>query len=473
MQNKIFMLPVLREMGGIFHKYGFSLYTVGGYVRNSLLGLPVTDFDVCSSALPEQVIELLNEEGISVIEKAVKFGTVEIHYVMDGKKYTFEHTTFRKDFYDKGGSHRPKHVIFTQEIADDALRRDFTINALYAQTQTGEVLDITKRGINDLQKGIIAAAHIDPFETIKDDGLRLMRLVRFACELGFSIDLNLYLTAKNNAKLLCDISGERINTELKKIILSDTSYKIENKCIKPHREGMVLLNKLGLLEHIFPSLFNCAGVLQKEQFHAYDVLTHCIEAYAVIKPDLSLRLAALLHDIGKSFAIKINGNMNDHEIFGAELAKRELSALRFDKNTIDTAAVLIKNHMFDLLNEAKPSTVRKKAAALGHSMFSKLIELRRADFIGSGKPLDTVESADKWQSILDEMTAKNTPFHENDLNITGKDVMRILNIQEGKTIGLIKKRLLDICIQKPSQNNFKNLINHAKNIYKEISKQNK
>ena len=473
MNERMEMPPVVQALGGIFYKHGFRLFMVGGFVRNGLLHLPFSDMDVCSAALPGDAAALLRTEGVKIIEKAVEFGTIEVHFTFEGEKYIFEHTTFRRDFYDEGGSHRPRHVVFTNDMREDAIRRDFTVNALYADAITGEVLDVTGRGLAYLAQGVIAAAHEDPFETLKDDGLRLMRLVRFACEFGFTIQPELFRTAQENASLLADISAERIRAELVKIMLSDTRHPGRTEGQMPHRTGMLLLQEIGLLQYIFPELLEGIGKRQNSRYHAHDVFMHSVEAYAAAPPDLHCRLAALLHDTGKPPAMQAQGNMYGHELIGAEIARRELSRLTFDNRTIDTVAALIKHHMFDLQNQARPSTVRKKVAEMGPELFRKLIALRRADFIGSGKPLAAVESADKWQCILDEMLAENTPFRESDLAITGSDIMSLLQIEEGTLVGQIKKRLLRLCVLKPSQNTRVLLLRHAQCVYREILRQNR
>lgn len=474
MERKLKLPPAIQKIGGIFLKNGFTLYVVGGYVRNMLLELPVTDCDICSKALPSEAAGFLRADGMRVYEKALEFGTIEIHFIFEGKKYSFEHTTFRSDTYGPGGTHRPERVYFTDDVFLDAVRRDFTVNALYADAVTGEVVDVLKRGFDDLMHKRIAAAHQEPYETLKDDGLRLMRLVRFACELGFEIDGRLMNAARENSALLKDISKERIQTELIKIALSDTKYPEGTAEDRPHKGGLLLLDALGLLPYILPSLLACKNVFQNKKFHAYDVFMHCIESFAVSVPDLNVRLASLLHDVGKPVAISLQGNMHGHEKIGAEIANRELKDLRFGNKTVNTVMLLIKNHMFDLDNRARPDTVRKRVAILGTHDFKLLIDVRRADFIGSGKDAATVDSADKWQAVLSKMVAENTPLHVNDLKISGEEIMQALNIPAGPMIGLIKERLLKICLLKPAQNDRLHLLQHARQIYGSIAeKQNK
>lgn len=468
MEKHLDLPPVMKAMGGIFLKNGFTLYIVGGYVRNRLLGLPVTDSDICSGATPSEAAAFLRLEGMHIVEKAPEFGTIEIHAVFDGKKHIFEHTTFRSDIYGAGGSHRPEHVDFTGDILPDAVRRDFTVNALYLNACTGEVLDVLGRGLSDLERRRIGAAHENPFVTLRDDGLRLMRLVRLASELGFDIDEGLYDAAKENSALLKGISKERIQAELKKIMLADTKYPHAEPSGFPHKKGMLLLDSLGLLSYILPSLTACKGVLQNKKYHAFDVFMHCIESFAVAGPDLATRLAALLHDVGKPLSLFSQGNMYGHEKAGAELVRSELDSLRFDAKTVKTVVLLVQNHMFDLDNKAKPDTVRRRVAKLGTEVFKKLIEVRRADFIGSGVEINAVDSADKWQRELDRMTAENAPLNVNDLVLSGSEIMRELGIPAGPVIGRIKEGLFRICLQKPSQNNRQNLLFHARQLYGSI-----
>ncbi len=467
MKNLIILPPFIETLGGIFNKYGYDLYAVGGFVRNSLLRLPLTDIDVCSMALPNEVMRILKNEGINVKEKALNFGTVEIHMDFEGAKHIIEHTTFRRDYYSSGGRHRPDKVIFTADIYSDAIRRDFTINALYADTKTCRVSDITGRGLADLKNRIVSAANDDPYLTIKDDGLRLMRMVRFSCELGFNIDPLLYAAAKKNICLLNDISAERINAELVKILLSDVKYPSMTNEELPHKKGLLLLYDLGAFRFMLTSLLKCVSVRQNKKYHDSDVFMHSINACAFSKPYIIGRLSALLHDTGKPFSVNEQGKMYGHEDISMRIAEEELKRLRFDNRTIGAVLKLIKNHMFDLENKAKPNAVRKKIIGLGVELFRMLIDLRRADFYGSAASVKC-ESADKWQNILDRMTSENAPFCESDLLISGYDIMKALGLGESETIGVIKRRLLNICALYPSKNNKGDLLAEAKKIYGEI-----
>ena len=388
-----------------------------------------------------------------MIEKALQLGTIEVHLELDGKKYIFEHTTFRRDYYPQGGAHRPKRVVFTQDISEDAKRRDFTINALYLDIETGTIIDPTQRGLDDVGKKVIRAAADDPDVTIRDDGLRIMRMARFAAELNFSVSPDLLACAAQRAGLLDDISAERKRDELIKILTADTKYnKIESSGFKPET-GLNLLRQTGALKYVLPILSEGGGVPQAKEYHAFDVLGHGIRTCAVSPPVLTLRLAALLHDIGKPRALIQSGNMYNHEIIGEALARDEMDALKIDNRTRNRVLALIRNHMFDLNGKAKPKTIRRRAIKLGKAAFMQLIALRRADFLGSGKETGPVISADNWQKEYDRMIEEGVPWTKRDLAITGDDIMTILGIAPSQKVGKILDLLFDECVAHPKNNN--------------------
>ena len=193
---------------------GVTLYAVGGSVRNTLLNLPISDIDICSALRPEKVIELCRRNGLRVYPKGLAYGTVEICW--NGERY--EHTTFRSDSYPDGGAHRPSSVNFSCSLEDDAFRRDFSVNALYVDVLTGRLIDPTG-GVEDLQNRILRTTSPDPHAVLADDGLRILRLIRFAGELGFDIEPNTFEAAKQLSGNLKSISSERIAAELNKLLV--------------------------------------------------------------------------------------------------------------------------------------------------------------------------------------------------------------------------------------------------------------
>jgi tRNA nucleotidyltransferase (CCA-adding enzyme) len=450
-------------LSDVLYQHGVVIYLVGGYVRNALLSLPATDIDITSKAKPQEIVAILSDKpGFSIIEKAPDFGTVQIDLFFEGQKYSFEHTTFRHDFYHEGGAHRPKHVAFTDDIKRDATRRDFTINAIYYNIQSDEMVD-PLNGIVDLHNMVIKAAKTDAKKTLSDDGLRILRMVRFASELNFKIDASLFHAAKKYGHYLVDISAERKYIELKKILLADTKYKGYNGAFKTlkHKRGLIALQQINAFKYTFPSMLEGIGVAQNPEYHAYDVFTHGLYSCYASKPDLALRLSALMHDIAKPVVKRETGFMYGHDKRGADITKEQLNALKAPKKLISEVCMLVKNHMFDLEGNAKTNTIKKKAAIVGFKNMRKLADLRRADFIGSGKRC-RFEMADHWEKIVDEMIEKNTPQSIADLNISGIDLIDKLHIDQGKDIGAVLDRLYKITVLKPNQNKKDILLRYAK-----------
>ena len=445
------------KLSEIFAKHKHKIYLVGGSVRNMILGLPQGDIDVCSAALPEEAAQFLRQEGCTIVEKAMSLGTIEVHLRQGGTKYVFEHTTLRQDYYHKGGQHRPYKVEFTDDINKDAKRRDFTTNALYLDIQTKEIFDPTGRGLKDSADGVLRAAADKAIDTLSDDGLRIMRMVRLCSELDFSIDDELLECAKSNVSLLADISAERKRQELERILLADIKYGKD----KAHLKGLLLLSDICALEYVIAAMEQGRGIEQKKKYHTYDVLHHCIYSCGAAPPVLVLRLAALLHDIGKPVSLRTAGNMYDHEKYSKMLAKEALEELKFSNKTKAAVLTLIENHMFDLEGRAKPKTIRKRAVKLGRETFEMLIELRCADIAGSGKGFAGCGAAENWKKELDIMIETKVPWTVKDLDITGQELMDELGLKPSEEIGRILEELHSYCVLYPSANKKSLLIGRA------------
>ncbi|MHB1314946.1 MAG: CCA tRNA nucleotidyltransferase [Christensenellales bacterium] len=427
------------------------LYFVGGYVRNSVMGLAGGDYDLCSSLTPDAVEELLGDKNVKVVPKAKELGTVELH--MDG--HVFEHTTFRSDYYSNGGTHRPDRVDFTDSIEKDALRRDFTVNALYCDAMTGEITD-PLGGISAIRERKLYSCDL-PQKTLSEDGLRILRLMRFACQLDLAIDKNLYEQAVAHMDYLHDISKERIRDELTKLLLCDEAYpQLRKRDSRPQERALKLLTDSGAMFLLFPPLRACVGVMQKTKYHAYDVYGHCLQTCAAAPPQIELRLAALLHDIGKPLSLEKQGDMHCHDLLSANLASSLLGheGLKYPLKTVERVATLIKEHMFDITGAARESTVRKKLGMLGVDVSRQLIALRKADIEGSGRDA-TPDTARRMEKILEEMISQQVPFSMAQLKISGAAIMRICHLPAGKQIGEIKRRLWMHCIQHPAHNDEK------------------
>lgn len=482
-------IPLMKELTALarlFDEAGVCLYAVGGMVRNPLLGYEQTDIDVASEMHPQDVLALCERSGIDCVPKALDFGTVEILLEHDGQRVGVEHTTFRGERYGAGGTHRPESVTLGASLAADAFRRDFSVNALYYDILGGTVSDPTG-GMDDLEKHVLRATSKDPLTILRDDGLRVMRLVRFACELDFAIDPNTWQAAKACAKGLGDIAFERKRDELNKILLCDARYAhLDRPChhaqplreeelvansvnISPVLRGLYLLLLLDAYTYLIPELNEGAGILQRKQYHAYPVLEHALHACACTPPELTLRLAGLLHDVGKPEALRRNtpegmdwktagtgekghgkSTMLGHDAISAEMIPGILTRLRYPKTIIANVTELAANHMYDLTGMAKESTMRTRFAKLGSVLSEQLCAIREADVRGSGYEHDYV--AARWRSILEKMRSEGAPFSEKELNCTGADIMRWLNIGPGEQVGEVKTKLLLHCARHPKDN---------------------
>ncbi len=457
----------LTQLARLYEEAGAALYAVGGMPRNAQLGLPPSDMDICSKMLPEDVLLVCKAHDYKCIPKALQFGTVEIH----AGGYHFEHTTFRGDVYGEGGTHRPEAVRFSETLQDDAFRRDFTCNALYADILTGELIDPTG-GIEDIKNRLIRATSKNPAAILQDDGLRVLRLIRFACELGFDIEEATWQAACENVGGLKDIAWERKRDELNKILLSDVRYPgLTEGQPSPVLRGLTLLHEMGALPYLIPELLEGDGVTQRPQYHAYDVLRHNLHACAEAPPTLTMRLAGLLHDIGKPAALREKGLPPDagghavnpaellphgttpmlgHDILGVPISRVILERLRYSAALIEEVAFLVEQHMYDLNGRARETTLRAKFASIGYERALRLCEIREADVRGSG--LSPYFQAARWRAVLNKMQLEGAPFSEKDLQCTGKDIMEWLNLPPGEKVGEIKRKLLLHCARHPGDN---------------------
>ena len=445
----------LKDLAELVRSRGARLFVVGGHVRNELLGKRISDTDITSALKPSEVMDLCRDAGYAVVPKGVDFGMVELHI---GDK-TYEHTTFRSDAYAEGGAHRPASVAFSDSPSVDAFRRDFTVNALYADVLTGEVTDPTG-GLYDLEKRLIRTTTPDPELILRDDGLRLLRLCRFAAELGFDIEERTLAAAKKCAPLIKDISAERIRGELSKILMSDVKYGVPAEASV--LRGLHLADELGLFDAILPELAACRDVEQSPKFHRFPVLEHMFRTTAMSKPDLTLRLACLMHDIAKPAVLAKQGNMHGHDAAGEPMARGILMRLRYDNRTVEGAAWLVRRHMFDLDGRAKDTTLKKRFVHWGIGRTLALADIREADFRGSVGERIEVKSAERWRRVLGEMIDKNTPFSEKELAVTGREIMEALGLPPSPKVGEIKKALLTHCAVRPQDNTRERLLAAAK-----------
>ena len=424
----------LRAFAETLEREGATLYAVGGCVRDALLGREVHDVDLSSKLKPDELMRLAEANGIAARIVQQTLGTVLL--TIDGQ--TYEHTTFRTESYGAGGAHRPDAVRFADAPEIDAMRRDFSVNAIYESVADGTLCDPCG-GREDLKNRVLRTTTDDPAVILKDDGLRILRLVRFAAALDFSIDPATWEAAKANAALLRDVAWERKRDELSRILCGERVF-----------DALTMLKDVGALPYLLPELLDCDGMAQRKDHHKYDVLEHMFHACEHTPDELGCRLIGLLHDVGKPEAKRRDGNLYAHDLYGERTARVMLERLRYPAALIDRVCLAIRGHMFDLTESATDATLKKRFAAWGRERVEDLIMIRESDIRGSGYKLGYV--AERWRRVFREMRERHAPFSESELTVSGSDIMRELGIPAGERVGRIKRQLLLHCAVHPEDN---------------------
>ncbi len=416
---------------------GFEAYIVGGCVRDFLRGVEPQDWDITTDAAPDKIEKIFPKSYINN-----KFGTVTIQ--TNSKKDTLkeiEITTYRieEKYTDK---RHPDKVEFTDNLKKDLKRRDFTVNAM-AMDLKGNITD-PFLGKEDLENEIIKAVG-SPEKRFSEDALRMMRAVRFATSLDFKIETKTRKAIKNNSLWLEAISDERIRDELLKIIMSERAAW-----------GIELLRRLKLLKHIIPELEEGYKVKQNKH-HIYDCYTHSVLSLkysAEQKYNQDVRLAALLHDIGKPKVKEGEGEeatFYNHEIVGAKTTLQILTRLRFPKKKVEKIAKLVRYHLFYYnVGEVGESSVRKLVRNVGLENMNELIQVRKADRVGSGCPKAEPYKLRHLRYMIEKVS--RDPISVEMLKVNGNDIMDILDISPGPKIGDILDVLLSIVLEDPEKN---------------------
>lgn len=417
---------------------GFEAYLVGGAVRDMLLKRPTKDWDYTTNASPEEIQKIFPEANYDN-----KFGTVSIV----NEEGLFEITPFRKEGKYSDARH-PDEVVWAKTLEEDLSRRDFTINAMAKNTFIIDPFN----GQEDLKNKLIRCVG-NPDDRFKEDALRLIRAVRFATQLGFTIEEKTFKAIKNNASLLEKISGERIRDELEKILSSDFPA-----------DGIRLLLNAGLLEIILPELTRGANMKQPGH-HIYDVLTHSIKALeACQNKNWVVRLAALLHDVGKPATYKEREGkptFYSHETVGAAIARDFANRLHFKKEDREKLWMLVRWHMFSVSEFITDAAVRRFIRRVGKENTTDMLDVRTADRVGSGTPATSWRHQDFKKRII--KVQQHIPS-VTDLKVNGNDVMKILNIGPGPKIGQILNILFEEIMVDIKKNNRDYLLNRIKEL---------
>ena len=421
--------------------HGYEAFAVGGCVRDSILAKRPEDWDITTSAKPEQIKKLFRR----TVDTGIKHGTVT---VLLGKD-SFEVTTYRVDGAYEDSRH-PKEVRFTNRLEEDLKRRDFTINAM-AYNDEVRLVDVFG-GMQDLNHHLIRCVG-DPEERFSEDALRILRAVRFSAQLNFPIEPNTAAAVRKLAPTLKNISAERIRTELVKLLVS------------AHPERIRDAYELGITQIILPEWDAMEGVTQNTPHHKYNVAEHTIRAMKNVKRDKILRLTMLFHDMGKPAVKTTDENGRDHfrghALVSEEIARRVMRRLKFDNETVKTVARLVCYH--DYRVEATSQNVRRAMNRIGVELFPYYLAVRMAD----AKAQSTYQRREKIENIVEMRRLYKETLQQEDcvtlrkLAVGGHELME-LGMKPGREIGSMLSELLEYVIDDPSRNTKEILCDYVK-----------
>ncbi|MCR5451307.1 MAG: HDIG domain-containing protein [Lachnospiraceae bacterium] len=438
------ILPeAVKKIISILESNGHEAYAVGGCVRDSILGKNPYDWDITTSALPEEIKSVFNR----TIDTGIKHGTVTVRIFGEG----YEVTTYRVDGDYLDGRH-PKEVSFTASLEEDLARRDFTINAMAYNDRSG-LVDIFG-GREDLENGILRCVG-DPELRFTEDALRMMRALRFAAQLDFKIEPDTYAAIKKLHKRLEMVSAERIREEFLKLIVSD------------HPELLDQMSEVGLTSVFLPEWDMMIGCEQNTPHHAYDVSGHTIRAMQGVDKDKDLRLAALLHDVAKPLTKTTDesgDHFSGHPVLGEKMSKKILSRLKFDNATIARVSAMVLWH--DVRPEPDKKSVRRVVSKMPANIFPDIFSLKKADILAQSeyKREEKLQRLEAFQDLYNSIKQEGECISIGDLAVGGKDMMDI-GISKGPMIGAMLKKLLDMVIDDPTLNEKEVLMDIARKEY--------
>lgn len=422
-------------------KAGYEAYAVGGCIRDSILGRIPDDWDITTSAEPYQIKELFRR----TIDTGIQHGTVTVMLDKEG----FEVTTYRIDGEYEDSRH-PKEVTFTADLIEDLKRRDFTINAMAYNDETGLVDAFGGR--KDMDEKVIRCVG-NARERFTEDALRMMRAVRFSAQLGYQIESETLAAIRELSPNLVHISAERVQMELVKLVTS------------PHPENLRIAYEAGITGIVLPEFDLCMETEQINPHHCYNVGEHILRSMQAVRQDKILRLAMLLHDIGKPRTITVDDkgiyHFHGHPAVSEEMARTILRRLKFDNHTIYMVTNLVKFHDYHV--EPGEKYVRRAIMKIGEDIFPLLFDVKEADLQAQSTYLkkEKEEKLKAVRQVYKQVIADNQCVSLKTLAVTGKDLIEEAGMQPGPKIGEMLKKLLDVVIEDPAQNNRENLLRLA------------
>lgn len=457
----MFNLPLkVKELALLFHSHNYELFLVGGSVRDLLMNKEPKDYDFTTNVSPETIIELAEEVGIKAVYTNT-FGTVT--YVFEEEPLLsplreFQITPYRSESVYSDGRH-PDTITWANTVEEDLSRRDFTINAIGYNMATDTLID-PFNGQSDILSRTLSAVG-DPDTRFKEDYLRILRLIRFTASLDFVISRETHAAVLPLVAFLKDLSGERIRDEFFKMIESNNP---EN--------AMNVLCETGALEVLFPEIFEGVGCDQSRS-HIYDVFTHCVKALQNAADNhfpLHVRLAALLHDVGKPRTKRYDPAQKlytfyGHEVVGAKMSDKILKRLKAPLETHEKVVTLVRYHMFlSDTEKVTHSAARRLVRNVGIELIWDLINIRKCDRKGMGKTEEPIRLR-QFEVMIEEVI--RDPVSVKQLAINGHHLMNTLSIKPGPRIGWTLLALLEEVIEDPSKNTLEYLLERAGGLARE------
>ncbi len=440
----------IRTIHRVLREKGYECYLVGGSVRDLLLGFDVYDFDFATNARPEVVSRLFRR----VIPTGIKHGTVTVLM----KHGTYEITTYRSEGQYTDGR-RPEQVTFSDTLQEDVLRRDFTINGLAYDLVEMEIIDYAG-GLDDLSAKLIRTIG-NPLERFSEDGLRTYRACRFAARLKFRLDDDTFNAISETLHVAEKVSVERIRDEIMKMLEAEIPSI-----------GLEYMRNSGLMAQCMPELAACYGV-EQNKYHMFDVYYHSLYSCDSAPADKPLvRLAALLHDIGKVPTRRVGDDGDytfyNHEVIGTRMVRKLMRRLKFSNDDVARVTNLISNHMFHYTPEWTDGAVRRFMRKAGLDNLEDLFDLRLADRAGNGMREGMPEPIKKLQKRIGKIIEAENAFTVRDLDIDGKVLMDEFKLKPGPVIGKVLNELLEKVLDHPELNRRDTLMEMAGEVLKDI-----
>ena len=435
----------VQEIMSVIKEYGATSYVVGGCVRDSILGKEPHDWDICTPALASELLVEFEERGYRVIPTGLQHGTITVHL----NDNNYEITTFRRDGEYSDGRH-PDTVEFTSDLIYDLERRDFTINAMAYNSEEGLVDPYC--GYEDIQDRRIRCVG-NPDDRFQEDGLRILRALRFSVQLNFFIDEFTERSMLDNKELINNISIERINSEFVKMINAE------------YISSFVIYSYNRIISEFIPEIVPMVSFDQHNPYHYLDVFAHSCQVLTICRiynADLITKLAAFFHDIGKPHCYQDDKNgirhFKGHGKISADMTDVIMRRLKFDNDTRDKVVQLVYYH--DASFEVGKKYVRRWLNKIGVDQFKRLLVLRRADIMGQSEihREERIQKLDAVKTCLEEVLKEKPAFSVKDLEIDGKDVMKYMLMDECPEVGYWLKHILKQVIDGHLQNNREDLI---------------